>query len=958
LNSDEREALRLGAQERASGRRAASKTKRYNYDAEYDDEDDIFGDKVMEEREREARTSRKKAGPRIDRILSDRANPDTGVGEFLVKWQGRSYMHTEWVTEERIVELEKMWGRKKIERYFGLKPQLEAEADENGGPFDPDFTTIERVCAIKEVEMATDDEASDAEADFKIELDVAAASLDAAATGGTAVDDLVMDAMAALRYADAALDNLNDDAAGTTAAAAVGGGASAGTASSAKVRVKREPRVKTRVALIKWMSLPYTDASWEQIDALDGVEEHLERFRRWNQYPPVMKNQTPYKKFTESPVFKDNHTLRAYQLEGLNWLLDCWSTGRGSILADEMGLGKTVQAVATLDWIRQHTTGRMPMLVLSPLSTMQHWAREFVGWTDLNVVTYQGTAAARARIREYEFFYLNDDATQRNMFTKFDVLLTSYEMITNDDWTELAALPWQVIVVDEAQRLKNIDSKLARNLRAFKSSHRILLTGTPLQNNITELWTLLNFIEPAKFNSLDDFLGAFGTITSSEQVQELHRVLQPYLLRRLKEDVEKSIPAKEEIVMNVELTRVQKQYYRAILDRNRTFLSKGCTGGNVPNLLNIMMQLRKLCCHPYLIEGVEDRDMQGVPNAQYIDRLISASGKLVFVDKLLPRLFEGKHKVLIFSQMIRVLDLLQIYLNARGYKYERLDGGVRGQDRQSAIDRFCKPESDRFVFLLCTRAGGVGINLTAADTVIIFDSDWNPQNDIQAQARCHRIGQKNKVSVYRLITGRTYEEEMFDRSSKKLGLDHAVLQSGRLAGSVGNVDRPRLSNKEVDQLLRHGAYHVFQDDDKAADEFTAANIDELLQRTKKVVWEEGGEVPEGHQSSTFSKATFQVQRRRRRGRRHRRQQFLGQGHAGAEDADDAARQAARERGRAAQGQGVARRAAARHQRARLRGGRRVGQGQGRAADRRRRAHAPHHALPVAQRAGRCRRSRT
>jgi superfamily II DNA or RNA helicase len=838
----------LALEGRASARSAA-KTKRYTFDADVDPDDDVFGDREMERRAAEAATKAKKSGPRIDRILADRVEPG-GVQEFLVKWQGRSYLHTEWVTEESIVALEKTFGKGKIKRYFTLKPQLEAEADENGGPFDPDFTTIERVCAIKEVEMDTDDEASGDADDADAASGSGVKREDGA--GAAEVNEFLGDMSFLIKTEP---DNLAASAADALLAAdAVDGDGGGGS-----LRRSRKVRQKHRVALIKWLGLPYTDATWEAIDMLDGVDEHVERFRRWNQYPPPPKpQQQPYQKFTESPLFKDKHQLRTYQLEGLNWLLDCWATGRGSILADEMGLGKTVQAVATLDWIRQHTTGKVGMLVLSPLSTIQHWAREFSAWTELNVITYQGSAAARQLIRDYEFFYLNDDATQRNQFTKFDVLLTSYEMITNEDWTELAALPWLVIVVDEAQRLKNIDSKLARNLRAFKSSHRILLTGTPLQNNITELWTLLNFIEPQKFNSLASFLAAFGSLDSAEKVQQLHTVLQPFLLRRLKEDVEKSIPAKEETVMNVELTRVQKQYYRAILDRNRNFLNKGIQGGNVPNLLNIMMQLRKLCCHPFLIEGVEERNEKDAPDTTYIDRLIHASGKLVFVDKLLPRLFDGKHKVLIFSQMIRVLDILEVYLTHRGYKYERLDGSVRGQDRQSAIDRFCKPDSDRFVFLLCTRAGGVGINLTAADTVIIFDSDWNPQNDIQAMARCHRIGQSKKVSVYRLVTGRTYEEEMFDRSSKKLGLDHAVLQSGRLSGSVGNSDRPRLSNKEVDQLLRHGAYHVFQDDDKAADEFSAANIDELLQRSKKVVWEEGGEVPEGHQSSSFSKAKFQV----------------------------------------------------------------------------------------------------
>lgn len=223
---------------------------------------------------------------------------------------------------------------------------------------------------------------------------------------------------------------------------------------------------------------------------------------------------------------------------------------------------------------------------------------------------------------------------------------------------------------------------------------------------------------------MKSFLNEFGELQDSSQVSKLHSVLKPHLLRRMKEDVEKSIPPKEETLIEVELTSLQKQYYRAILEKNREFLNKGCTNRNFPHLLNIMMQLRKLCNHPFLVNGVEEKETSGKVGTEYFQTLIDSCGKMVLLDKLLPKLKEGGHKVLIFSQMIRVLNLLESYLQYKGYIYERLDGGIRGNERQSAIDRFCKPGSDRFVFLLCTRAGGLGINLTAADTVIIYDSDW------------------------------------------------------------------------------------------------------------------------------------------------------------------------------------------------------------------------------------------
>jgi superfamily II DNA/RNA helicase len=221
---------------------------------------------------------------------------------------------------------------------------------------------------------------------------------------------------------------------------------------------------------------------------------------------------------------------------------------------------------------------------------------------------------------------------------------------------------------------------------------------------------------------------------------------------------------------------------------------------------------------------------------------------LLFLDKLLPKLREGNHKVLIFSQMVRVLDILAHYLSLRGHKFERLDGGVRGNDRQSAIDRFCKPDSDIFVFLLCTRAGGVGINLAAADTVIIFDSDWNPQNDIQAQARAHRIGQTSEVKVYRLLTAKTYERGMFERASRKLGLDQAVLSNL----GVSSDPTKALDDKEIDMLLKYGAYELFRTDtDKETDDL---DLEKILEKSKKFVWN-NPEAASGN--STFSTAHFQ-----------------------------------------------------------------------------------------------------
>jgi chromodomain-helicase-DNA-binding protein 7 len=305
---------------------------------------------------------------------------------------------------------------------------------------------------------------------------------------------------------------------------------------------------------------------------------------------------------------------------------------------------------------------------------------------------------------------------------------------------------------------------------------RVLLTGTPIQNSTEELWTLLNYIAPFDFYSLDQFMEKFGNLKDSSQVEELQEAIRPYVLRRMKENVEKSIPPKEETIIDIELTTLQKQYYRAIYEKNRNFLSRGCEKSNIPRLINIEMELRKCCNHPWLIKGVEDKEVDPhAPNDVYCQKTVEASGKMVLLDKLLPKLRSEGHRVLICSQMRQVLDILEFYVEYKGrcfdcrshpfvfftfpsnlpfsefdrilgYAYERLDGHTHGNDRQRAIDAFSREGSDRFIFLLSTRAGGVGLNLTAADTVIIFDSDWNPQQDVQAQARVHRIGQQSRVA--------------------------------------------------------------------------------------------------------------------------------------------------------------------------------------------------------------------
>ncbi|CEG48043.1 hypothetical protein, variant 1 [Plasmopara halstedii] len=543
--------------------------------------------------------------------------------------------------------------------------------------------------------------------------------------------------------------------------------------------------------------------------------------------------------YEQSPTYKGGRTLRAYQVEGLNWMVSCIKAQRSCILADEMGLGKTVQIVSLIEHMKSEELIRGPYLIVVPLSTIQHWRREFESWTDLNVCVYHDIGDRttkftakdmRAIIRDQEWYY----PSLGNSIFKFHILLTTFETILTD-FEEFEHIHWRLVVVDEAHRLKSAGSRVLKMMRVLHVDRKVLLTGTPLQNNTQELWVLLNYLEPVKFASLEDFNRDFGKLYSQEQVVRLQQLLAPYILRRVKEDVEKSIPPKEETIISVELTTLQKQYYRAIYDKNKSFLYRGTKNG-LPTLNNIQLQLRKCCNHPFLIKGVEERELgelgRNPSPSQVMEKTIECSGKMMLVSKLIPKLKRDGHKILIFSQFLKQLDLLERYCDANSFIYERLDGSSGGSVRQSAIDRFSRPHSKSFIFLLSTKAGGVGINLIAADTVIIFDSDWNPMNDLQAQSRCHRIGQKKSVQVYRLVTHNTYESEMFDRASRKLGLEHAVLGTASF-NENSQITKP--SAEQLVELLKRGAYALREDDDTASREFAERDIETILKENARVM---------------------------------------------------------------------------------------------------------------------------
>ena len=647
--------------------------------------------------------------------------------------------------------------------------------------------------------------------------------------------------------------------------------------------------------LIKWTGLPYSESTWEKNDERfstvvsefeilnNSCSERVVSDSRKSAGRILDKKADPTADFAtqlkaERHVSKNENLENApmeyeyqvgselfrifdFQKEGISWLLFNWSQGRGSMLADEMGLGKTVQTAVTLAQMQRHSDmykgGPLTFLVIAPLSTIEQWKREIRKWTTMEPVVYHGSKRDRNIIKKYEFEKIDPKSGEifwrsaKAMMPKFNVMITTFETVSNDEeFFVNSGFVYSAIVVDEAHKLKSNDGKARNSVLAIPTRHRILLTGTPIQNNVSELWNLLHLCSPHYWSDQESFMEEFGNLKSAELTQKLQAKIQPYLLQRRKIDVlSHLVPAKEETIVSVELTRLQKETYRAVYERNLAML--GGTGKNVPSLTNVHMELRKCCNHPFLVQGVEDR-VHGRLEGDYprlMESLIASSGKMVFLDKLLEKLIREKSKILIFSQFTMMLDLIEDYLRYKNYLFERLDGAVKTQQRQESVDRFNKEgQVKSFVFLLSTKAGGVGLNLTAANYVLLFDHDWNPQNDLQAQARCHRIGQTKEVRIFRLVTRGTYEEKMFQVASQKLGLEQAVM-SGSTSGAV------KLSKEEMDRLLREGAYAMLEDDANEK-KFCSEDVDEILQtRTKTVTsFVQGGAAPAGG----FSRAKFQV----------------------------------------------------------------------------------------------------
>lgn len=488
--------------------------------------------------------------------------------------------------------------------------------------------------------------------------------------------------------------------------------------------------------------------------------------------------------------------LKPHQVEGLSWLIRRYVIGVNVILGDEMGLGKTLQAVSLLCYLKVHRMVPGPFLVLCPLSVTDSWALEMANFApNLRVLRYLGEKEKRRNLRKTMCEHVKSHSFSEVSSLTFDVLLTTYDIALLDQ-DFLAQIPWHYVVVDEAQRLKNPSSVLYGVLNErFVMPRRLLLTGTPIQNNITELWALLHFCMPSAFGTLEQFLSTFkkigdpssglGTAEVKEKFKILKYILGAFMLRRTKAKLIEYgtlvLPSLTEITLIAPMVPLQKKVYRSILRKELPKLLSFSSGSsNHQSMQNIVMQLRKACSHPYLFPGIEPEPYEEG------EHLVEASGKLIILDQLLQKLHSSGHRVLLFAQMTHTLDILQDYLELRNYSYERLDGSIRAEERFAAIRSFSRhtakgslnseiDQNGAFVFMISTRAGGVGLNLVAADTVIFYEQDWNPQVDKQALQRAHRIGQMNHVLSINLVTGHSVEEVIMQRAERKLQLSQKVV---------------------------------------------------------------------------------------------------------------------------------------------------------------------------------------
>lgn len=502
--------------------------------------------------------------------------------------------------------------------------------------------------------------------------------------------------------------------------------------------------------------------------------------------------------------------LQPHQSEGVSWLLKLDAQGLNAILADEMGLGKTIQAVAFLASLIL-SGSRGPHLIIAPKNVCEHWISEVAQWYPSQMTVVSHIGPAEERIENLRRVLLDDN---------FDIMVTSFETalrdlfspIRHDSLTssqrkvlrEFREVEFEYLVVDEAHRLKSDKARMNQAIRNYtKCQRRLLLTGTPLSNNLQELWSLMNILNPRIFSSKATFESWFSApfenakgkkrevMTNAEKsliVDRLHTVLRPFFRRRERKDVCPDFTSADEVVISCPLSALQKSLMHHFQRR---------ASEREAGVSNILMAMRGVSNHPYTTTDAfnEYAESDATP------KLVATSGKFSFLHYALPRLIGSGHRILLFSQFRAVLDYLEDLLELLDIKYGRLDGATKSDERTSGISEFNAEGSDIPVFLLTTRAGGVGLNLQTADTVILFDSDWNPSADLQAVSRIQRIGQKRTVHILRLVSENSIDALIVETAGHKRRTQEVAVGAGNFHTSSGAARDQKLRQKDLEELL-------------------------------------------------------------------------------------------------------------------------------------------------------------
>ena len=592
-------------------------------------------------------------------------------------------------------------------------------------------------------------------------------------------------------------------------------------------------------ARVKFKGLSYEDVVWEEPPSPNDTERWADfkaAYTEWvrGRYIHLPSDKSMYnylrkakaldfqtkvvlKEQPESLKGPNEGKLMDYQIDGVNWLLYQWHSNQNAILADEMGLGKTIQVIAFMATL-QERYHICPFLIVVPNATCANWRREIKLWApSLRVVTYFGSSKSRDLAYKHEMF------PEKPGDLRCHVVVTSYDAAQDDSCNRVfKKINWAAMIVDEGQRLKNDKNLLYNALTQVRAPFKMLLTGTPLQNNQRELFNLLQF--------LDDKLDAAHLETqyadlTKENVAELHGLLRPFFLRRTKAQVLTFLPPMAQIIVPVSMTALQKQLYKNILTKNadllKSIFAKDSRSAPIKGLRNILMDLRKCLCHPFVYNlAIEERSNEPTTSHR---QLVEASAKLRLLEIMLPMLKERGHRVLIFSQFLGSLTIMEDFLAGLSLEYLRLDGSLGSLEKQKCIDAFNAPGSPIFAFLLSTRAGGVGINLATADTVIILDPDFNPHQDIQAISRAHRIGQKKKVLIFQLMTRESPEEKIMQMGKKKMALDHVLIEQMAADDTDGH---------DLESVLRFGAEALFKDEETQDIHYAVASVEKLLDRSQ------------------------------------------------------------------------------------------------------------------------------